>query len=100
MLACHTCNNRRCVNPGHVYEGTHKQNTADMIRAGRAYCLNQGPRRKRTEPKVKLTVDQAQEIKRRYDGTNGRALAVEFGVSRVAVYNATSGRSWKSTGLI
>lgn len=30
----HKCNNRRCVNPEHLYEGTPKQNYADMKLAG------------------------------------------------------------------
>lgn len=35
MLACHTCDNTTCVNPMHIYEGTPKQNTADMMTRNR-----------------------------------------------------------------
>lgn len=35
LLVCHTCNNRSCCNPAHLYLGTAKQNTADIIRSGR-----------------------------------------------------------------
>jgi hypothetical protein len=30
-LACHHCDCASCVNPDHLYEGTHKDNTADAL---------------------------------------------------------------------
>ncbi len=35
LNALHTCHNIFCVNPDHLYAGTKKQNTDDMMRAGR-----------------------------------------------------------------
>jgi len=33
----HTCHNRRCINPDHLCVGTHAENSADMVKAGRSH---------------------------------------------------------------
>ena len=35
-LICHTCDNRKCCNPKHLYKGTPLSNMQDMINKGRA----------------------------------------------------------------
>lgn len=48
-LICHHCDNPCCVNPAHLFRGTHKINTADMVakgrngRARRTTCKNGHP---------------------------------------------------------
>jgi hypothetical protein len=93
LLVCHQCDNRRCVNPAHLFLGTAKDNTADMIAKGRSKF---GTLTSETARTTRLTADQVLEIRRlRSEGVLLRELAARFGVAIPTISHAANGDTWR-----
>jgi hypothetical protein len=66
LMICHTCSNRRCVNPNHLYAGTAKDNARDMIEHGtptQVLTINKNAKRGEGNVRAKLTDDDVREIR-------------------------------------
>jgi hypothetical protein len=95
LLVCHRCDNPYCVNPEHLFLGTHRENTQDAVRKGRM-CGPKNPAVYRGEnhSRAKLTDQQAREIFASKE--LGTVLARRFCVSRSTIRHVRIGRSYRS----
>ncbi len=85
---CHRCDNPPCVNPAHLFLGTHAENMADMTAKGRSA-------RGERSHHAKITETQAIEIRQKCaDGASQSVIAREFGLSSRAVSDIKLGRRW------
>lgn len=85
MIVCHRCDNRRCVNPDHLFLGTNADNTADRDRKGRQARGERGGRAKLTEAQVVSIIG---------DRRTQAAIAAVYGVGETAINNIKRGTSW------
>lgn len=80
MCVCHTCDNPSCVNPDHLFIGTHADNMVDKVKKGRAYTGDQSGANNGAS---KLTEDIVRSI-RNMDGAC-RSVAAAFNISPMNV---------------
>jgi hypothetical protein len=75
-LVCHSCDMPLCVNVEHLFLGTPKDNTRDMLEKGRRPFLAG-----EFHPSVKLTDSQVAEIiERRSSGEKLASIAADYGI--------------------
>lgn len=78
LHVCHKCDNPPCVNPEHLFLGTHDDNMRDMVAKGRARSPS-GP----ANHMYKLTSQQVAEIREmRARGMTQQSIADTFGISQ------------------
>ena len=91
MFVCHKCDNPSCVNPEHLFLGTPKDNTEDMMKKERGSL-----RRGRHHPCAKLTETEVREIFNLSGTLSQRELAKKFKVTQGLITNILNHGSWKS----
>lgn len=81
-VVMHSCDNRRCVDPMHLYVGSQKENIADKVKKGRANYRA-------------VTQEIANEIRERNVSAmqDITLLASEYGLSPQTVYSIIKGKS-------
>lgn len=101
LCICHKCDNPLCVNPTHLFLGTHQDNMKDRDIKGRAACGDRNGRRTHPESTVRgekywsarLTEDEVRLI-REFSELGCKVLARMFGVSPNTTSRIIRGKAW------
>jgi hypothetical protein len=81
LILCHHCDNPRCVNPAHIFVGTHLDNSLDCSQKGR-----RNPPRKLTEEEVVAIFT---------DPRVTREIAADYGVTAGNISCIQTGKTWR-----
>lgn len=93
MDVLHRCDVRNCVNPDHLFVGTHQDNMQDITRKGRQrYVRLCGEH----NPQAKLSRGQVEEMRalRASTGLSYSKIADQFAIASMTAYRAIQGESW------
>lgn len=90
MCVLHRCDNPACVNPSHLFLGTHGDNMRDMVRKKRHAQPNQKGEANRN---AKLTEEQIRSI--RIDTRSQYQIARDYGIHQMTVSDILRRRIWK-----
>ena len=90
---CHTCDNRLCVNPHHLWLGTQSANIKDAVSKGRIFRPNTNGERNGNR---KLCDNDIRRIRAMFEGGQRKYRIAEcFGVSPSTIGEIIAGKIWK-----
>lgn len=104
LFCCHTCDNRACVRPSHIFLGNQSDNMRDAAAKGR--CQNGDAHYMRRHPELrtrgerkgisKLKDADIVEIRRLYATGEWfqKEIAAKFGVTQATIWAVLSGKTW------
>jgi hypothetical protein len=91
MFVLHKCDNPSCVRIDHLFLGTPKQNTEDMLSKKRHFARNG-----ELSGQAKLSDKKVALIRRlAFDGEDRESLAKRFGVCLTTIRSAILGLTWR-----
>lgn len=88
MEVCHSCDNRACVNPAHLFVGTAQDNSDDMVKKDRQAKGENHGQHKLTEKDVY----QIREMSKQ--GYTQQEVAEMFGINQSNICLILSERTW------
>jgi hypothetical protein len=91
LCVCHTCDNRACCNPRHLFLGTPADNIRDAAAKGR---MARGERH-HSAVLTEAIVREMRRLLRENPDLTYTEIGNRFGVSQMAAWNAITGKTWK-----
>ena len=100
MIICHKCDNRSCVNPDHLFVGSYKDNTHDMISKGRRYTgdrsvIMRGNTNSQGSKNASAKLTEKQVIAIYRDTRTAKEIAADYSINANGVYRIKNGTRWK-----
>lgn len=88
VFVCHKCDNRKCVNPNHLFVGTHNDNVQDMVTKNRNVIGE-------SVPNSKLKEEDVIEIRNMLSqGISTREIAQKYKVNCATISKINTKRLW------
>ena len=92
LSVCHHCDNPPCVNPAHLFLGTHAENMLDRDQKGR-----RPPPVGERNGRAKLLAAEVACVRVEHAaGLSVAELALKYGVSKSTIGSITRGTTWKA----
>lgn len=85
MIICHSCDNPSCVNPDHLFLGSHRDNTIDAFNKGRRVGSGRS-----------ITMEKAIELKNilKSRSCTIKSISEQYGVSYNVLKDINKGRAY------
>lgn len=93
LIACHSCDNKKCYNPNHIFIGTFYQNSLDAVRKGRIGFKHRNGEDINTHV---LTEKDVRWIRNQPKVRgSGVAISKRFGINPSAISSIRNGLTWR-----